>query len=62
MIGKGTSRRGCNQATRNGASTRRKPSAFGSWVKETIVARAIWGLIPVRFADWLIRIGGLRDA
>lgn len=30
--------------------------------KFLIVRAALWGLMPVKVADWLIRYGGLRDA
>jgi hypothetical protein len=30
--------------------------------KAAIVRLALWGVLPSRLADWLIRRGGLRDA
>jgi hypothetical protein len=31
-------------------------------LKAAIVRLAVWGLIPARFASWLIQCGGLNDA
>lgn len=31
-------------------------------IKTAIAASALWGLVPVRLADWIIRRGGLSDA
>lgn len=33
-----------------------------SVAKNIIISLACWGLIPIRFADWVIQRGGLRDA
>lgn len=33
-----------------------------SRLKAAIVRLALWGVLPVSLAEWLIRIGGLRDA
>jgi len=33
-----------------------------SGIKAAIVRLALWGVIPARFATWLIQRGGLKDA
>lgn len=37
-----------------------------AWVrsraKTAIVQLALWGLLPAKVAEWIIRRGGLRDA
>jgi hypothetical protein len=40
----------------------RNPTLIHSSIKAAIVRLAVWGLIPVSFATWLIQRGGLRDA
>lgn len=34
---------------------------LASRVKSLVVSLALWGLIPYRVAEWLIRWGGLRN-
>jgi len=34
---------------------------FAPRIKTLIVTLALWGLIPYRVAEWLIRWGGLRN-
>jgi|GEM_PF-2326257 len=29
------------------------------WTKNSIIKLALWGLIPIKVADWLIQRGGL---
>lgn len=38
------------------------PRGLAASVKAALVTLALWGLIPARFASWLIQRGGLRDA
>jgi len=51
---------------RNGATPKisdsRNPTAIHSSIKVAIVRLAVWGLIPVNLATWLIQRGGLKDA
>lgn len=37
-------------------------NAIATRVKALIVRLALWGILPVKFADWIIRWGGLRNA
>ncbi len=30
-------------------------------VKAAIVRLALWGVLPVKFAEWLIHLGGLKN-
>jgi len=54
-------RAGCHQAAQkpadNGNST-----AIASRIKATVVTLALWGILPIRLADWIINQGGLHDA
>lgn len=34
---------------------------LASRIKHLIVRAALWGVFPVPVAEWLIRVGGLRD-
>jgi hypothetical protein len=43
-------------------SDNRKRTAIRSRIKAGIVRLAVWGVVPVDFASWLIRRGGLTDA
>lgn len=38
------------------------PRSKAAAIKAALVTLALWGLIPTRFASWLIQCGGLRDA
>lgn len=31
------------------------------FIKAVIVRLALWGVLPVKLAEWIIRRGGLRD-
>lgn len=48
---------GTRAASKN--SSRRNHSIL-SCIKAAIVRLALWGLLPVRLAEWLIQRGGLR--
>lgn len=37
-------------------------SRTASRIKAAVVRFALWGLIPTGFAEWLIQLGGLKDA
>jgi len=37
------------------------PKHIKARIKTSIVTLAIWGILPVPAADWLIRRGGLRN-
>jgi hypothetical protein len=30
------------------------------WTKSSIIKLALWGLLPIKLANWLIQRGGLR--
>jgi len=55
-------RPGCNQATLKTSKRTRHFTGLAARIKAAIVALALWGLLPVAVADWLINLGGLRDA
>lgn len=54
-------RAGCNQATLKTSKRTRNFTGLAARIKAVIVALALWGLLPVAVADWLINLGGLRD-
>lgn len=54
-------RTGCNQATLKTTKRTRNFTGLAARIKAVIVALALWGLLPVAVADWLINLGGLRD-
>jgi len=54
-------RAGCNQATPNTSKHTRDFTGLAARVKGFIVTLALWGLLPVAVADWLIHLGGQRD-
>ncbi|TVR61845.1 MAG: hypothetical protein EA420_10970 [Candidatus Competibacteraceae bacterium] len=43
-------------------SVNQNVTAIRSSIKAAIVRLAVWGLIPVEIARWLIQRGGLKDA
>ena len=48
-------------ATKQGQSiSKLRSTGLASNAKTLVVTLALWGLIPYRLADWLIRFGGLR--
>ena len=46
----------------NQSTSKRHFIGLASLIKTLIVTLALWGFIPYRLADWLIRWGGLRNA
>lgn len=54
MAKKTKGRAGCHQATRD-TSNSRNATPTASRIKALIVRLALWGLIPIELADWLIR-------
>ena len=55
-------RAGCNQAATLKTTKRtRNFTGLAARIKAVIVALALWGLLPVAVADWLINLGGLRN-
>ena len=54
-------RAGCNQATLKTTKRICNFTSLAARIKAVIVALALWGLLPVAVADWLINLGGLRN-
>ncbi len=54
-------RTGWHQATPNTSESTCNSTGIASRIKAVIVTMALWGLIPVGMADWIIDQGGLRD-
>jgi hypothetical protein len=54
-------RAGWHQATLNTYKRTSKSTRLAARIKAVIVKLALWGLLPVTVADWLIHWGGLRD-
>lgn len=54
-------RDGCNQATLTTTKRTLNFTGLAARIKAVIVTLALWGLLPVAVADWLINLGGLRD-
>lgn len=54
-------RAGWYQATPKTSKSTRNFTGFAARIKAAIVTLALWGLLPVTVADWLIYLGGLRD-
>lgn len=44
-----------------GAARRRERRTLRSYLKTAVVRLALWGMIPIRLADWLIQRRGMRD-
>ncbi|MCK9381959.1 MAG: hypothetical protein M0P95_12975 [Sulfuritalea sp.] len=61
MTTKTKGRNGWHRATPK-TSDNRNHTPAASCIKTLIVRLALWGLLPVVLADWLIQRGGLRDA
>ena len=59
MIKKTKGRNGGDRATRKTI-----PATYSKGIpcriKALIVGAACWGVLPVKLAEWLIRVGGLR--
>jgi hypothetical protein len=54
-------RAGWHQATPKTSESNCNSTGLTARIKAVIVTLALWGLIPVTVADWLINLGGLRD-
>ena len=54
-------RTGWHQATLTTSKSTCTSTGLATRVKAVIVTLALWGLLPVTVADWLIHRGGLRD-
>lgn len=54
-------RTGCHQATQKTSKSTVNFTGFASRIKASIVTLALWGMIPITVADWLIQHGGLRN-
>jgi len=54
-------RAGCNQATLKTSKRTTNFTGLAAHIKAVIVTLALWGLLPVAVADWLINLGGLRN-
>ena len=54
-------RAGWHQATLKTSKRTRNPTGLVSRIKGLIVTLALWGWLPMGFADWLIHLGGQRD-
>jgi hypothetical protein len=54
-------RAGWHQATLKTSKHTRNFTGLVARVKGFIVTLALWGLLPVAVADWLINLGGQRD-
>lgn len=54
-------RAGCNQATPKTSKHTRNFTGLVARIKAAIFTLALWGLLPVTMADWLINLGGQRD-
>lgn len=54
-------RAGWHQATPKTFKHTRNFTGLVARIKAAIVTLALWGLLPVSVADWLIHLGGQRD-
>lgn len=54
-------RAGWHQATLETSKRTCNSTGLAARIKGVIVTLALWGLLPVAAADWLINLGGLRD-
>ena len=53
-------RAGWHQATPKTSKSTRNSTGVAARIKAVIVILALWGLLPVTVADWLINLGGSR--
>lgn len=60
MTTKTKGRAGGHQATPNTSTSTCNFTGIVSRLKATIVTLAVWGIVPMRLASWLIQRGGLR--
>ena len=51
-------RAGWHQATLKTSKRTRNFTGLAARIKAVIVTLALWGLLPVTVADWLINLGG----
>ena len=54
-------RAGWHQATLKTSKITCNSNDLAPRIKAAIVTLALWGLLPVAVADWLIHLGGQRD-
>ena len=54
-------RAGWHQATLKTSKCTCNSTGPAARIKAAIVTLALWGLLPVSLADWLIHLGGQRD-
>jgi len=54
-------RAGWHQATLKTSTRTANSTGLAAHIKAAIVTLALWELLPVTVADWLIHRGGLRD-
>lgn len=54
-------RAGWHQATPKTAKSTSNSTGLAARIKGLIITLALWSLLPVAVADWLIKLGGLRD-
>ena len=62
MTHKVKGRAGCHRATLDHAASASDRTSPTARVKAFIQTLAVWGLLPVGIAEWLLRKGGLHDA
>lgn len=61
MITNRKGRAGGHQASPKTSKSTRHSIGLAAPIKAAIVTLALWGLLPVTVAAWLINLGGLRD-
>jgi len=61
MTRKRKGRAGNYQAASRDSTNEKNFTRAASRTKAVILTLAVWGLIPVPVADWIINRGGLRD-
>ncbi len=61
MINNRKGRAGCHQATPKTSKRTLNSTGLAARIKAAIVTLALWGLLPVAVADWLIHRGGQHD-
>ncbi len=54
-------RTGWYQATSETSKSTSNSTGLAARIKAVIVILALWGLLPVTVADWIIKLGGWRD-
>lgn len=61
MTTKRKGRPGWHQATPKTSESTHNSTGLAARIKAAIVTMALWGLLPVAVADWLINLGGWRN-